>query len=80
MTAARPEAEIRDELKELDNDLARLRETARSLREQIGGQADGATDQEEHAELIESAEEQEFMADQLETRREELLAELRGPA
>ena len=78
MTAARPEAEIRDELRELDNDLARLRETARSLREQVGDSAEGPTDAAEHAELIESAEEQEFLAEQLETRREELLAELRG--
>ncbi len=80
MSTARPEADIREELRVLEEDLARLRETAASLRERIGERADEPTDAAEHSALIEGAEEQEFLADQLEARREELLAELGGGA
>jgi hypothetical protein len=76
MSTARPEAEIRDELRVVEEDLTELRKTAASLREEVGDATDGSTDPEEHASLIENAEEQESLADQLEERRERLLAEL----
>jgi F0F1-type ATP synthase membrane subunit b/b' len=76
MTTSRPQAEIREELQRVEEDLAQLRETAASLRERIGERADDPTDAEEHSTLIETAEEQEFLAEQLEARREELLREL----
>jgi F0F1-type ATP synthase membrane subunit b/b' len=78
MSTSRPKTSIREELKLVEEDLAQLRETASSLREQIGERADGPIDPEEHAAMIESAEEQEFLIEQLEARREELLAELGG--
>jgi hypothetical protein len=78
MSPPRTQEEIREELKLLDDDLARLRETAASLRERIGERADDPTDAAEHSSLIENAEEQEFLVDQLEARRERLLAELGG--
>lgn len=76
MSTARAEAEIRQELREVEEDLEQLRKTAASLREEIGERADGPTDPEEYGALIENAEEQEFLASQLEDRRERLLAEL----
>ena len=78
MSPPRTQEEIREELKQLDEDLARLRETAASLRERIGERADDPTDAAEHSTLIENAEEQEFLVDQLGARRERLLAELGG--
>jgi uncharacterized membrane protein len=78
MSTARPEGDIREELRVLEEDLARLRASAAELRERIGERADEPTDAAEHSALIENAEEQEFLADQLEARRAELLAELGG--
>lgn len=78
MSPPRTREEIRAELKELEEDLAGLRESAASLRERIGEGADGPTDAAEHSTLIENAEEQESLIEQLEDRRERLLAELGG--
>lgn len=80
MSTARPQEAIREELQRLEEDLARLRETAASLRERIGERWDEPTDAAERSALIENAEEQEALIDQLEARREELLRELGGPS
>jgi hypothetical protein len=78
MSTARPKAAIREELQLVEADLAQLRQTAASLRERIGERADDPTDPAERSALIESAEEREFLIEQLEARREELLAQLSG--
>ena len=76
MSIAQPQAAIREELRQVEEDLARLRETAADLRRRIGERADYPTDPAELSALIEEAEEQEFLADELEARREELLRRL----
>ena len=76
MSTARPQAAIREELRLVEEDLARIRETAADLRRRIGERADYPTDPAELSALIEEAEEQEFLADELEARREELLRRL----
>jgi bacterioferritin (cytochrome b1) len=78
MSTVRPQAAIREKLRLLEEDLARLRETAASLRQRIGERWDEPTDPAERSALIESAEEQEALIDQLEARREGLLRELGG--
>jgi hypothetical protein len=60
----------------VQEDLARLRETAASLRQRIGDRSDEPTDPAERSALIEAAEEQEALIDELEARREELQREL----
>ena len=76
MSTAQPHATIREELRLVEEDLARIRETAADLRRRIGERADYPTDPAELSALIEEAEEQEFLADELEGRREELLRRL----
>jgi hypothetical protein len=76
MSTAEPQAAIREELRLVEEDLARIRETAADLRRRIGERADYPTDPAELSALIEEAEEQEFLADELEARREELLRRL----
>ena len=76
MSTAQPQAAIREELRLVEEDLARIRETAADLRRRIGERADYPTDPAELSALIEEAEEQEFLADGLEARREELLRRL----
>ena len=76
MSTAQPKAAIREGLRMVEEDLARLRETAADLRRRIGERADYPTDPAELSALIEEAEEQEFLADELEARREELLRRL----
>lgn len=76
MSTAQPRAAIREELRLVEEDLARIRETAADLRRRIGERADYPTDPAELSALIEEAEEQEFLADELEARREELLRRL----
>ena len=76
MSTARPQAAIREELRLVEEDLARIRETAADLRRRIGERADYPTDPAELSALIEEAEEQEFLADELEARREQLLHRL----
>ena len=72
-------AALQDELRVIDGDLARLRETAADLRRRIGERADDPTDPVERAALIEQAEEQEALIDVLEGRREQLVRELGRP-
>jgi F0F1-type ATP synthase membrane subunit b/b' len=74
----RPEEEIREELRLVEEDLAEVRKTAASLRQRIGERADEPTDAAERSALIESADEQEALVFQLEARREQLRAELSG--
>ena len=76
MSTAQPQAAIREELRLVEEDLARIRETAADLRRRIGERADYPTDPAELSALIEEAEEQEFLADELKARREELLRRL----
>ena len=76
MSTAWPQAAIREELRLVEEDLARIRETAADLRRRIGERADYPTDPAELSALIEEAEEQEFLADELEASREELLRRL----
>jgi hypothetical protein len=76
MSTAQPEVAIREELRVVEEDLPRVREWAAELRRRIGERADYPTDPAELSALIEEAEEQEFLADQLEARREELLQRL----
>jgi hypothetical protein len=74
----RPEAEIREELRLVEEDLAQVRETAVSLRRRIGERADEPTDAAERSALIESADEQDALVFRLEARREQLVAALSG--
>ena len=75
MTTANPSAAIAEELRLVQDDIARLRETAADLRRRIGERDEEPTDPEERSALIEAAEEQEALIDQLEARREELLGQ-----
>jgi hypothetical protein len=79
MNTNQPAAALQDELRVIDGDLARLRETAADLRRRIGECADDPTDPVERAALIEQAEEQEALIDVLEARREQLVRELGRP-
>ncbi|MEV6984124.1 hypothetical protein AB0M95_23105 [Sphaerisporangium sp. NPDC051017] len=68
---------IREELRVVDEDLARLRETAKELRARIGDRADAPTDMTEIGALINMADEQDGFIATLEARREALLRRLR---
>jgi len=68
--------ELAEEFRLVEEELTRLRETAADLRRHIGDRADEPTDAAERSALIETAEEQEALIDQLEARREELLRRL----
>lgn len=74
----RPEEDIREELRLVEEDLAEVRKTTASLRQRIGERADEPTDAAERSALIESADEQEALVYQLQARREQLRAELSG--
>jgi hypothetical protein len=78
MNTAKPEAAIREELQLVEEDLSRLREAVADLRRRIGERWDDPTDPEERSALIEGAEEQEALIEELETRREQLLQQLGG--
>jgi predicted nucleic acid-binding Zn-ribbon protein len=79
MSTSESAAALQDELRVLEEDRARLRETAADLRRRIGEREDEPTDPAERSALIEQAEEQEALIDVLEARREELLRELGRP-
>jgi hypothetical protein len=64
----------RDELRRIEEDLARLRAENRDIREQIRDM--GATDQMERAAVISAADEQVELIAGLERRRDALLARL----
>jgi hypothetical protein len=67
---------MQEELNLVQEDLARLRETAAGLRQRLGEGGDEPTDEEERSALIEAAEENEALIARLEVRREELLGRL----
>jgi hypothetical protein len=67
---------LAEEFRLLEEDLTCLRETAADLRRHIGDRDDEPTDAAERSALIEAAEEQEPLIDQLEARREKLLRRL----
>jgi hypothetical protein len=71
-------AALTQELRLVEDDLARLRKTAADLRRRIGDRDEEPTDAAERSALIEAAEEQEALIDQLEARREHLLRRLGG--
>ncbi|WP_449062812.1 hypothetical protein [Planomonospora algeriensis] len=60
-----------EELRRLDEELARLRAEVAAMRDQVGGL--GATDANERAQMINLADEQENLINELEVRRESLL-------
>ena len=72
-------AALTEELRLVEEDLARLRKTAVDLRRRIGNRDEEPTDAAERSALIQAAEEQEALIDQLEARREQLLRRLGGP-
>jgi hypothetical protein len=78
MSTAESPAEIREELQVVQADLARLRQEVADLRRRLGEGWDEPTDPEERSVLIEGAEEQEALIDELEARREELRRRLAG--
>ena len=63
---------LRAELKELEDDLASLRSTAADIRSGIGEAEDPA----DRGSLIQSADEQDALAEQLAARRDNLLRRL----
>jgi hypothetical protein len=63
---------LRQELREVEADVAELRDTAVSLRAQIGDRSSEPTDASERAALITAAEEQEALVETLEARRDKL--------
>ena len=63
---------LRAELKELEDDLASLRRTAADIRSGIGEAEDPA----DRGSLIQSADEQDSLAEQLAARRDDLLRRL----
>lgn len=70
------DAMLREELEEVETELADARRTAGELRQQIGERWSDPTDAAEHATLITAAEEQEALAERLEERRMALLRRL----
>ncbi|MFD0891123.1 hypothetical protein ACFQ08_41795 [Streptosporangium algeriense] len=65
---------IHDELRQVEEDLARLRSEVAGLREQVGDL--GPTDSMDRSALISMADQQEALADELEERREKLLKQV----
>jgi hypothetical protein len=64
-----------EELRVIDEELARLREAAADLRRRIGERWDDLADPVDRASLIEAAEEQEALIAELEARRAGLIGE-----
>jgi chaperonin cofactor prefoldin len=76
MDSDRATAELREELRRVEEELAQLRETAAAIRRQVGERWFDPTDAEERTQLITTAEEQEAFIAELEDRRKELLQRL----
>ena len=72
MNTADSNAELREELRLVDEDLEQLRKSTRELHERIGDRDDEPTDPEERSAMIFMAEEQDSLIADLETRREQL--------
>jgi hypothetical protein len=69
-------AALREELRLVEEDLARVRQTAADLRQRIGERWDAPDDEVDQSALITSAEEQEALIEYLEARREALVQQL----
>lgn len=67
---------IQDELRQVDADLAKLREATADLRRQIGDM--GPTDATERSAMIAMADEQDGVIAELEARRDDLAKRLNG--
>ena len=63
---------LQQELAEVEADVARLRDTAENLRDQIGDRSFEPADASERAALITAAEEQEALLGTMEVRRDKL--------
>jgi hypothetical protein len=70
------EAAIREELREVEEELESLRAQARALRSPIGGRDAGPMDLAENASQLQLAEEQEALIEVLENRRDALVRKL----
>lgn len=66
------EPNLSDELRAVEQELEGVRASVTALRRQVGGRSEGATDPEETAAAIRSADEQEALAVVLESRRDRL--------
>jgi hypothetical protein len=74
VTAEKSEAELREELRLVEDDIESLRRSAMELRRSVG--EDEPADFADRAAAIAAADEQESLAEQLEARREELVKRL----
>ena len=74
MSAEKSDAELREELRLVEDDIESLRRSAVQLRQSVGEDEPG--DFADRASAIAAAEEQESLAEQFEARREELLKRL----
>lgn len=74
MSADKSAAELREELRLVEDDIEGLRRSAAQLRQQVGEDEPG--DFADRASMMSAAEEQESLAGQLEARRGELLHRL----
>jgi hypothetical protein len=77
MADAQSDASLRDELKDLEEQIAELRRSAQEIRTRIGAGWDAPTDEVEIASALTQAEEQEAFIRALEERRDRLLERLR---
>jgi len=71
---------LREELRLVEEEIAELRESAASLRRQVGDRTDGNLEPEETGATIASAEELEAIVDTLETRRDDLARRIEAGA
>lgn len=76
MASNEPEAEVRAELRQVEEELAELRPQVAQLREQIGERWDAPADPADVATELTAVEEQDAIIASLEARREELLERL----
>jgi hypothetical protein len=74
VSAEKSDAELREELRLVEDDIESLRRSAVQLRQRVGEDEPG--DFADRASAIAAAEEQESLAEQLEARRGELLKRL----
>jgi len=76
MVADQSGAELREELRLIEEELAELRNEVTKVRRRLGERADAPTDPAEIARILTTAEEQEAFIAQLESRRDGLLERL----
>lgn len=76
MAGNREQEQSRQELRDIDAQIAELRASTDDLRAQVGGQGDGAQDSEDTAAALTNIEENEGVLNALEQRRETVLRQL----